>query len=59
MLAGQDKEARELINYNSQAIWKSGATTLVTSCRFVIKYSKRLSEYRSITSYPVHKKTYP
>lgn len=32
MLAGQDKEARELINYNSQIIWKSGAHTLVTSC---------------------------
>ncbi|MCJ7820107.1 MAG: (Fe-S)-binding protein, partial [Bacteroidales bacterium] len=32
MLAGQDKEARELINYNSQLIWKSGAHTLVTSC---------------------------
>ncbi len=28
MLAGQDKEARELINYNSQSIWKSGAKIL-------------------------------
>lgn len=37
MLAGQDKEARELINYNSQAIWKSGATTLVTSCPICYK----------------------
>jgi Fe-S oxidoreductase len=37
MLAGQDKEARELINYNSQAILKSGATTLVTSCPICYK----------------------
>ncbi|OFY67194.1 MAG: hypothetical protein A2Y71_03350, partial [Bacteroidetes bacterium RBG_13_42_15] len=29
MLAGQDKEARELINYNSRIIWKTGAHTLV------------------------------
>src|SRR5664279_277366 len=28
MLAGHDKEARELINYNSRMIWKSGAHTL-------------------------------
>lgn len=40
MLAGQDKEARELINYNSQAIWKSGATTLVTSCPICYKVFK-------------------
>ncbi len=37
MLAGQDKEARELINYNSQMIWKSGAHTLVTSCPICFK----------------------
>jgi Fe-S oxidoreductase len=37
MLAGQDKEARELINFNSQMIWKSGAQTLVTSCPICYK----------------------
>ena len=37
MLAGQDKEARELINYNSRMIWKSGAQTLVTSCPICYK----------------------
>ena len=37
MLAGQDREARELINYNSQLIWKSGAHTLVTSCPICYK----------------------
>jgi Fe-S oxidoreductase len=37
MLAGQDREARELINFNSQLIWKSGATTLVTSCPICYK----------------------
>ena len=37
MLAGQDREARELINYNSQIIWKSGAHTLVTSCPICYK----------------------
>jgi Fe-S oxidoreductase len=37
MLAGQDREARELINYNSQLIWKSGARTLVTSCPICYK----------------------
>lgn len=37
MLAGQDKEARELINYNSQMIWKTGAHTLVTSCPICYK----------------------
>jgi Fe-S oxidoreductase len=40
MLAGQDKEARELINYNSQMIWKSGAHTLVTSCPICYKIFK-------------------
>jgi len=40
MLAGQDKEARELINYNSKIIWKSGATTLVTSCPICYKVFK-------------------
>jgi Fe-S oxidoreductase len=37
MLAGQDREARELINYNSQLIWKSGAKILVTSCPICYK----------------------
>jgi len=32
MLAGNDREARELINFNSDLIWKSGATRLITSC---------------------------
>lgn len=40
MLAGQNKEARELINYNSQTIWKSGAHTLVTSCPICYKVFK-------------------
>ena len=40
MLAGQDKEARELINYNSQLIWKTGAHTLVTSCPICYKVFK-------------------
>jgi Fe-S oxidoreductase len=40
MLAGQDKEARELINYNSELIWKSGAHTLVTSCPICYKVFK-------------------
>jgi Fe-S oxidoreductase len=40
MLAGQDHEARELINYNSQMIWKSGAHTLVTSCPICYKVFK-------------------
>jgi Fe-S oxidoreductase len=40
MLAGQDKEARELINFNSQMIWKSGAHTLVTSCPICYKVFK-------------------
>jgi Fe-S oxidoreductase len=37
MLAGNDREARELINFNSQLIWKSGAHTLVTSCPICYK----------------------
>jgi Fe-S oxidoreductase len=37
MLAGQDREARELINFNSEIIWKSGAHTLVTSCPICYK----------------------
>jgi len=37
MLAGQDREARELININSEIIWKSGAKTLVTSCPICYK----------------------
>jgi Fe-S oxidoreductase len=37
MLAGLEKEARELINFNSDVIWKSGAKTLVTSCPICYK----------------------
>jgi Fe-S oxidoreductase len=37
MLAGQDREARELINFNSEIIWKSGASTLITSCPICYK----------------------
>jgi Fe-S oxidoreductase len=37
MLAGQDREARELINFNSQQIWKTGASKLVTSCPICYK----------------------
>jgi Fe-S oxidoreductase len=40
MLAGQDREARELINHNSQLIWKSGAQTIVTSCPICYKVFK-------------------
>lgn len=40
MLAGQDREARELINFNSEIIWKSGAHTLVTSCPICYKIFK-------------------
>ena len=40
MLSGHDREARELINYNSQLIWKSGAQTLVTSCPICYKIFK-------------------
>jgi Fe-S oxidoreductase len=37
MLAGRDREARELINHNSDIIWRSGATILVTSCPICYK----------------------
>jgi Fe-S oxidoreductase len=37
MLAGRDREARELINYNSDIIWRSGASILVTSCPICYK----------------------
>ncbi len=37
MLAGRDREARELINHNSDIIWKSGAKILVTSCPICYK----------------------
>ncbi len=37
MLAGRDREARELINHNSDIIWKSGAQILVTSCPICFK----------------------
>ena len=37
MLAGEDRQARELINFNSQLIWKTGAHTLVTSCPICYK----------------------
>jgi Fe-S oxidoreductase len=37
MLAGHDREARELINHNSKLIWKSGASMLVTSCPICYK----------------------
>jgi len=40
MLAGQDREARELINHNSELIWKSGAQILVTSCPICYKVFK-------------------
>jgi Fe-S oxidoreductase len=40
MLAGLDKEAREVINFNSEIIWKSGAHTLVTSCPICYKVFK-------------------
>jgi Fe-S oxidoreductase len=40
MLAGQDREARELINFNSEIIWKSEAHTLVTSCPICYKIFK-------------------
>lgn len=36
-LAGKDREARELIRNNSDAIWRSGAKTLVTSCPICYK----------------------
>lgn len=37
MLAGRDREARELINHNSEIIWKTGARILVTSCPICYK----------------------
>ena len=37
MLAGQDREARELINFNSRLIWKTGARKVVTSCPICYK----------------------
>lgn len=37
MLAGNDREARELINYNSRMIWKTEAQILVTSCPICYK----------------------
>jgi Fe-S oxidoreductase len=37
MLAGLDREARELINYNSELIRETGAHTLVTSCPICFK----------------------
>ena len=37
MLAGRDKDARELINFNSRMIGKTGAQTLVTSCPICYK----------------------
>jgi Fe-S oxidoreductase len=40
MLAGEEKEARELINRNSEIIWKSGASVLVTSCPICYKVFK-------------------
>ena len=40
MLAGQDREARELINYNSKAIWDTGASVLVTPCPICYKVFK-------------------
>lgn len=36
-LAGKDHEARELIKNNSDAIWRSGAKVLVTSCPICFK----------------------
>lgn len=37
MLAGKDREARELINYNSEMMRKTGAKMLVTSCPICYK----------------------
>jgi Fe-S oxidoreductase len=39
-LAGRDKDARELINFNSRMIGKTGAHTLVTSCPICYKVFK-------------------
>lgn len=40
MLAGKDREARDLINFNSRQIIQSGAHTLVTSCPICYKVFK-------------------
>ncbi|MEA1886760.1 MAG: (Fe-S)-binding protein [Bacteroidota bacterium] len=37
MLAGKDREARELIQHNSSTIWNSGAKILVTSCPICLR----------------------
>jgi Fe-S oxidoreductase len=37
MLAGKDREARELINFNSEMMTKTGAKILVTSCPICYK----------------------
>lgn len=37
MLAGKNREAREIINYNAELIRKTGAHTLVTSCPICYK----------------------
>jgi len=37
MMAGKDREARELIQHNTSAIWSSGAKTLVTSCPICLR----------------------
>ena len=37
MLAGKDREARELIQHNSSVIWSSGAKILVTSCPICLR----------------------
>jgi len=37
MLAGKDREARELIQHNTSTIWSSGAKILVTSCPICLK----------------------
>ncbi len=43
MLAGKDKEARELINYNSEILRESGAKTLITSCPICFKVFRESS----------------
>ncbi len=40
MLAGKNREARELIQNNSSVIWGSGARILVTSCPICLKVFK-------------------
>ncbi|MBN1388099.1 MAG: (Fe-S)-binding protein [Bacteroidales bacterium] len=37
MLAGKDREARELIQHNTSTIWSSGAKMLVTSCPICLR----------------------